>query len=384
MKPRQILFWAHLVAGVAAGIVILIMCVTGAALGFEKQLLRVVDRASRAPVSAGAERLPMETLLSKLPEGGEGLSGITVYANRDEPVAFAFGRERTLFVDPYNGKFLGQASARARIFFFTIERWHRALGAELRGRGPWRPIADAANFVFLFILISGLYLWLPRSWRAQRLRQIGLLRRNLSGKAALWNIHNVVGIWCVMPLLVIVLSGVIMSYPWANNLLYRLSGTEPPSQGANRLEGQHRRAGRIKGGSSSLPLTTLFDRAAHQVPVWRSISLRWEPGAPVDVFTIDQGNGGQPQARSQLTLAIQDASVKRWEPFSSYPTGRRWRIWARFLHTGEALGVIGQAVASIATFGGAVLVVTGMWMAWMRFIAARRVRRTEGILAASR
>ena len=35
---RRVLFWSHLVCGVVAGIVILIMCVTGVALTYQKEM----------------------------------------------------------------------------------------------------------------------------------------------------------------------------------------------------------------------------------------------------------------------------------------------------------------------------------------------------------
>ncbi len=359
------------------GIVILIMCVTGLLLAFERQIVQIADRRALAPVSSGSVRLPLEALVGKLPDAADGLSSITLSADRSEPVAFAFGRERILFLDPYNGRLLGQNSRGVRSFFSSIERWHRALGADLRGHGAGRAIADVANFLFLFLILSGTYLWLPRVWSAQRLRSITRFRRNLSGKAAFWNIHNVVGIWCAVPLFILVLSGVIMSFTWANNLLFRLSGTEPPQGGPRQAEGQHRIAHRKQDIPLTMALAALFKRAGDQVPGWHTLTLRWEPGASADVFTIDQGNGGQPQLRSQLTLNARNGAVRRWEPFSSYSTGRRWRAWVRFLHTGEAVGPLGQIVAAVAAFGGAVLVITGLWMAWLRLGLKRSAKRNE-------
>ena len=39
MKVRPIVFWSHLVAGVTAGIVILMMSVTGVLLTYERQIV---------------------------------------------------------------------------------------------------------------------------------------------------------------------------------------------------------------------------------------------------------------------------------------------------------------------------------------------------------
>lgn len=384
MKPRRVLFWAHLSVGVAAGVVILIMCLTGIGLAFERQIVRAADRASRAPVIRGSVYLPIEALLAKLPSGAEGLSAITVSADREEPVAFAFGRERTVYLDPYSGRYLGQGSSSTRAFFSALERWHRAIGSELRGHGPGRPIADAANLLFLLLVVSGLFLWWPRIWSVRRLRSITLLRRSSSLKAALWNAHNVIGIWCAIPLFVVVFSGVIMSYAWANNLLFRISGSPAPLSGNNRPTETHQRHSRQKEtGPPTVSVGELFGRAGKQVSGWHTITLRWAPDRTEYVFAIDNGNGGQPQLRSQLTLNARDGSVKAWEPFSSYSTGRRWRSWTRFLHTGEALGPVGQILAALATLGGALLVITGFGMAWLRFRARWSAERINKVSAES-
>ena len=47
MTFRKVLFWVHLVAGVVAGSVILVMCVTGTLLTFQQSVLRLVERDQR-------------------------------------------------------------------------------------------------------------------------------------------------------------------------------------------------------------------------------------------------------------------------------------------------------------------------------------------------
>src|SRR5207244_9440043 len=60
------------------------------------------------------------------------------------------------------------------------------------------------------------------------------------------------------------------------------------------------------------------------------------------------------------------ADVVRWEPFAGQILGRRLRTWVRPLQAGEAGGPAGQAVAPVASGGGAVLVWTGLALAWRR------------------
>ena len=44
---RQTVFWIHLVAGLISGLVIAIMCFTGTALAFEKELVAFAERDAR-------------------------------------------------------------------------------------------------------------------------------------------------------------------------------------------------------------------------------------------------------------------------------------------------------------------------------------------------
>ena len=55
------------------------------------------------------------------------------------------------------------------------------------------------------------------------------------------------------------------------------------------------------------------------------------------------------------------------EGYADYNSGRKVRSWTRFLHTGEALGPLGQFVAGLASLGGAMLVWTGISLAIRRF-----------------
>ncbi|HEY9283814.1 MAG TPA: PepSY-associated TM helix domain-containing protein, partial [Pyrinomonadaceae bacterium] len=206
-------------------------------------------------------------------------------------------------------------------------------------------------------------------------RNVLWYRRGLRPKARDFNWHNVVGFWSAAPLFVVVLSAVVISYAWAGNLVYRVAGEQPPQQ-------QQRPQQPARGGPqpelAPEGLNGLWARAAEQQAGWRSISLRLPTAADkTATFTIDGGTGGQPQKRAQLTLDRRTGAVSKWEPFSSYTLGRRLRSYLRFAHTGEVFGVVGQTIAGIASAGGALLVWTGLTLAWRRWRAWAR-RPTEG------
>jgi uncharacterized iron-regulated membrane protein len=386
---RKILFWCHLFCGVVAGVIILIMSVTGVLLTYEKQLIAWADtRNYQLTPPAGATRLPMESLIAKTRESQNAAPiSIIMRASLTEPIAFAFNGGRTIFANPYTGEVLGEGAPGVRNFFHVVTAWHRWLGTEGAGRAIGRAITGVCNFAFLFIVVSGLYLWFPRTWTWPQFKNILWFRRGLPSKARDFNWHNVIGFWSLVPLFLIVLSGTVISFPWMGNLVYRVVGENPPAQPA-RPPGPP--PGAQGGGTPAISiegLNQLWARAEQHSPGWKSLSLRLPANAEAPlVFTIDHGTGGEPQKRATLTLDRKTGEVAKWEPFSSFTTGRQLRSFLRFAHTGEVAGLIGQTIAGIVSLGGAVLVWTGLALAWRRFRTwkTRRATVTAGALAGVR
>ena len=76
MTLRKIFFWLHLAAGAIAGIVILIMSVTGLLLMYEKQIIEWADqRGYRSAPPPGAPRLPVETLIATVRDARQANAG---------------------------------------------------------------------------------------------------------------------------------------------------------------------------------------------------------------------------------------------------------------------------------------------------------------------
>lgn len=387
---RKVIFWCHLVAGLFAGLVVLVMSVTGVLLAYERQVTAWADTRGyrvEAP-AAGAARLPVEALLARVREARSGSPAtFTLRADPSAPAEVGFGREGVVFVNPYTGEVFGEGSRSVRAFFHVVTDWHRWLGAsgEGAGRSVGRAVTGACNLAFLFLVVSGFYLWWPRKWTRKSVRSVTWFRRGLGGKARDFNWHNVAGFWSALPLFVVVLSGVVISYAWAGNLVYRVVGETPPAPrggppgqpGGNSMP----RPGGTDADTAGFGegnVEQLLARAEQQMSDWRSISLRLPaPSDPTMTFTLDRGDGGQPQKRAQLTLDRRTGEVVRWEPFSSQTPGRRLRSLLRFAHTGEVVGLFGQTVAALVSAAAALLVWTGFALAWRRFrawLAGRRVR----------
>ena len=216
------------------------------------------------------------------------------------------------------------------------------------------------------------------------MRTVLLFNRTTSAKARDFNWHNVIGVWSAVPLFIVVLSALPISFPWANALVYRTVGEEPPVQGG-REGGPSRGAREERAAPSIEGLNNLWSRAEQQVEGWRTINVRVPESnrAPV-VFAIDKSDGGQPQLRSTLTLDRATGEVVSYEAFEDQSLGRRLRSISRFAHTGEVLGIPGQTVAGLATAGSVVLVWTCLALAWRRWRAWRKRRAADRVDPVSR
>lgn len=394
---RSVLFWLHLVSGVLAGVVVLIMSVTGVALTYEKQMLEWADRrAWSAPPSAGSERLSPETLLARVREATPEAvpTTLTLRADPAAPATLALDGAGALLVEPYTGAIIGPPPAGLRSFFRTMTNWHRWLALEGTSRPVGKAVTGAANLAFLFIVLSGIYLWVPRVWSRLQFRNVLWFRRGLTSKARDFNWHNVIGIWSAVPLAIVVAGAVPISYPWASNLVYRLAGEAPPQpSGAPRpgspagagARGAARGGDTVREPRAPLLLEGLdqrFATADRQIAGWRAMTIRLPQAAGQPyVFTIDEGYGGQPQKRGTLTINQASGAVEKWETFADQSAGRRLRSWFRFAHTGEYYGLTGQTIAGIVSAGGVVLVWTGVALAWRRFRAWTSRRPTTAASA---
>lgn len=363
---RKLIFWLHLACGISVGLVVFTMSLTGVILTYEKQMIRWADGFHVSPPSPQAERLGLSALFTRVHEAtGTRPSIVQIEAAREGPVKMRVGR-MTIGVDPYTGESLGEGAVGVRRFFQQMIAWHRWLGQDGEGRAVGKAITGACNLAFLFILCSGAYLWWPRRWIWRHLRPIVFFRRGLPPKARNFNWHNVFGVWCVLPLLVVVATATFFSYRWTSNMLYSLTGEERAAGRATSPE---------EGPGPTQPLDpgildSLFEQASILEPGWRVATIRIPVLEHLPVsFTMDRGNGTRPDLKSTVVLDGASGSLIEHRTYASLGRAETARNWIRWLHTGEAGGWVGQTLAGIVSLGACFLVYTGWMLSWRRLRA---------------
>ncbi len=358
------------------------MSVTGVCLAFETQVINWAERDLRQITPpAAATPLSLDKLLGDLREKNPDAepTALTLNSSPAASILVSRGPDEVVYVNPYTGEILGHGS-QVRVWLKQIEGWHRWLGASLDYRATGRWLTGAADLIFLGLAVTGLFLWWPRRWNWTALRPSLWLVRGLRGRARDWNWHNTIGFWAAPALIVVTLTGAVMSYPWAGNLLYTLTGNPPPAASpanpGGRTGGPRRPPGGASGEKTPRPLASLdalLLRVNAQTPDWKTLTLRLPQNSAATMVAMVQPTENRLYS-SRLTVDARTGEVVKWEPYAEQNLGAKLRVWARFLHTGEAGGALGQGVAALASVGGVILVVTGLAMAVRRLFKGKSLR----------
>jgi uncharacterized iron-regulated membrane protein len=394
---RKLFFWIHLAIGLTAGALILLMSVTGAMLGFERQMIAWIDGHPRVAVSGAA--IPLDSALASAGIARDSVASIAVRRDASQPllVRLRAPGAAAVRIDPYRGAIvMPSGSGRSQAFFSALRRWHRWIGAEAADvRAQMKVVNGTANLIFLVLVLSGIYLWWPRRWTRARLRATMVPSMRGHGRVRDFNWHNALGFWAAIPLALIIVSGAFISFRWPGLWLDRTLGSpqereaaiammNAPPETAPARSTEPERAGALSteprvptaAERTQAPLDTWLGAARTARPDWALVTLTLPTPRDTTVrVTIAEGNTYRPDLRYTLTLARASGAVVSLTGYDDLSTGRKIRSWVRFGHTGEVFGVAGQLVATLATAIGVLLVYTGFALAWRRWRSWRSRRR---------
>jgi uncharacterized iron-regulated membrane protein len=237
----------HLYLGLAAGLVIMSCCLTGALLVFQKELEQAFHK-ERYFAKKGERKLSLDTLVAGVkntyPQAR--VNSVKVYASDErtvevnisiaankpgttlqkqaskkvEPGVQQRAPSLTAFVDPYTGKIVELYNSREG-FFYNVMALHRwLLGSN---NGPGKLITGVATFIFLFILITGIILWWPKTKKilAQRLK----VKSNVGCKRLSHDLHIVLGFYTAIFLFAFAFTALAWSFEWFNKGIYKVTAS---------------------------------------------------------------------------------------------------------------------------------------------------------------
>jgi uncharacterized iron-regulated membrane protein len=382
MNIRKTFFWLHLIIGCSAAIFIFLMSITGVALTYERQMIKTAERSDYPATPADSiEHLSLsEILIIAQSYPTKKAAEIIVENQPNAPIIVKDGRKKVAYLNPYTGNEMAVPGQATKVFFSKLRAFHRWLTLDGKFSETGRWVNGIANIIFLILILSGLYLWLPKRFKSRAFKRRLTLSSNYANKSARnhqW--HNVFGIYMAPVLFVLVVTAFFFSFKWPGNTLKELVSTESVSL-AKPQEVSHQLA------TLQLPITEQLAKVQALYPQWQNIQFTLDrPLAqmPTDskLYKVDNGNGGEPQKRVKVLLNATTGDIIQQQEFEQLSTYSKLRSYIRFTHTGEAFGLFGQTIAGLASLLACLLVYTGAMLSWRRWRNSRKVKNNQPAFA---
>ena len=207
---RKALFQVHLWTGIALGLYVFLICVTGSLAVFNSELYsaflptpKLVEITgpvlSRAELKTAAQRAHPNAPITR----------INIWPDPHEAAVVSLGAATYAdqrFIDPYTGKDLGTA----RPFGLRMVSFFSQMHMNLLMGYTGRLMNGVGGFLASILGITGIVIWWPgiRRWRHSL-----SLRRNANFKRFNWDLHSAIGFWTFAIVFMWAMTGAYLVFP---------------------------------------------------------------------------------------------------------------------------------------------------------------------------
>ena len=223
----------HLWLSIPFGIIIAIVCLTGAILVFETEILELCYPSRYFVKEVKGEMLSPAGLMGaagqQLPDSIK-INGIRVSSDPKRTYQLILpGKKAACFINPYTGEITGIDDGKG--FFMKIMRLHRWLLDEYKRDGSFawgKTIVGYSTLVLAIIIISGLVIWYPRNKKALKNRL--KIKTKAGWFRFLYDLHVSGGFYAALLLLILALTGLTWSFGWYRDAFYTAFGISTTSK----------------------------------------------------------------------------------------------------------------------------------------------------------
>ncbi len=372
-KIKQTIGKLHLWVGLFLTITITLISLTGVVLTFKDEITHLLNPQVFSLPKTDKALIPLSELISSTEKiTNKKVVSIPLPIKPQTALELKLrkkgvrGRPESVFINPYDGKILKEKKWLNSFFFFNF-KLHRWL--LLKDHGG-KHIMGITTLGFTFLLFTGLYLWWPRN-KKQLLRNLKI-KTNGTLKKFNYDLHNSIGFWFLIPMLIMALTGLCWSYGWYRDGLSSVLGAQvfggrriPPVKLERTLD-------------TKLSLNQIEEIANKHLYYNGTLNVNI-PDRPNEAYSVRKMAKGILTLESSDTLFINQYSgeILKEIKFSNKTFGGKIASLIRPLHTGEFMGLLSKCLYFIASLVATSLPLTG-FLIWYWKKGKRQIQKLVG------
>lgn len=377
-KVRSVVNQIHLWLGIACGLIIFVVCLSGTIYTFSEEIQRFLEPNRYKVIGPIPEsKLPIAQLILQLEKENNGkVTAITIPGKPEETYQFTLlkkdekGRGTGFAIDPYTGKITASGEAVGAGFFMTMFRLHRWL---LLDTSIGRPIVGWATVIFTILILTGLCVWIPqkvRYWK-QGLK----IKFDSNWKRINHDLHNTLGFYAAFLLLIMSFTGLYWSFDWYKSGLYSLFQVEQPKgRGGRSPMAEVKKGEKVEKETNQieialLPLELYLEKANERLSYTGNFRISI-PEASEKSISLSKSRTGffAPAAGDKLILDKVSAEIVEVDIFRDKPLNERIMGSIKALHVGNVYGTFSKIVYFISCLIATSLPVSGtiIWINKLR------------------
>lgn len=386
MSIKKLIGQIHLWLGLASGIVVVIVSITGCMYAFVEELKPLVyaDRLF-VEVPSNTAKLPLSVLKEKaqailgadkpianieIPNKPEGSYAFRTRKFNKEAIWYGNSTvyHERIYLNPYTGALLKHENTKWE-FFILMVQVHISL---LLGHEVGSKIVAWSIAMFVILLITGLVLWWPKNKNATKQRVWFKWKDTTKWKRKNYDLHNILGFYALLILLVISMTGLIWSFEWVSDSVQWIANGGKTYEKPKPLISDTTQLAAI------MPLDRIVDDAMSHSPQARTfiLSIPQDRKAPIGVFARLGQKVFHKSVRSQYDQHT--TKLMKRQAYEELNNGEKMRALNYDLHVGGILGLPGKFLAFCASLISASLPITGFYVWWNKRNKEKKTPKSTG------
>ncbi|MWW24026.1 PepSY-associated TM helix domain-containing protein [Algibacter lectus] len=360
MAFKKHILTLHKILGLATGIVVFIVSVTGCCWAFRTEIENQYNDYKKVTPQSQTFLTPTE--VKKIAEKmfpNNTIHG-SVFGKADDAIEVVFYDAepefyQSVFLNPYSGAII-QVDDHLSGFFAFILKGHTRV---------WLPkaigehVVGASILIFIFIIISGFILWIPKKRKNLKQRLKFDWKSTTRWKRKNFDLHTVVGFYICSLALVLAFTGSVMSYNWLKYVVY-------VSTGGDKVPAfiiPENTSGLANNDADVLPIDQLMVKLRKESPKAENFELHYPKTDSSSVY-VEVSNSNDLFYDSDFRFFDQNTLEEIETPaiFGKYVDAKVPDKILRMnydIHIGAIGGIVGKIIAFIISLLTASLPVTG-------------------------